>query len=246
MMFVLGLTGSVAMGKSTAAKVFRSLGVPVFDADAVVHRLLEPGGAAVEAVGEAFPDCRSDGAIDRQRLGRLAFRDAAALARLEAILHPLVRDAERRFLARAAATRRPLVVLDIPLLFETGDERRVDAVAVASAPAFLQCQRVLRRAGMTPDRLAAVRRRQLPDADKRRRADFVIATGLDRRRAVAAIAAIVDVVRDRQGGAWPQRWLAAPRRPSLAATLRRPWRRPAEPLPRELTSVARGASCARS
>jgi dephospho-CoA kinase len=202
-MFVLGLTGSIAMGKSTAAQAFRSLGVPVFDADAVVHRLLERGGAAVGPVGTAFPDCRRDGAIDRRRLGRLAFRDLTALARLEAILHPLVRAAERRFLARAAAARRPLVVLDIPLLFETGSERRVDAVAVVSAPAFLQRQRVLRRTGMTADRLAAIRARQLPDVEKRRRADFVITTGLDRRRAVATIAAIVDAVRDRPGVAWP-------------------------------------------
>ena len=214
-MFVLGLTGSIAMGKSTAAKIFRSLGVPVFDADADVHGLLAPGGAAVEAVGAAFPDCRSDGAIDRGRLARLAFGDAAALARLEAILHPLVRDAERRFLARAAAARRPLVVLDIPLLFETGSERRVDAVAVVSAPAFLQRQRVLRRAGMTAERLAAIGARQLPDAEKRRRADFVIATGLDRRRAVAAIAAIVAALRDRPGGVQPHRRPA--RRPDMAA-----------------------------
>jgi dephospho-CoA kinase len=205
-MFVLGLTGSIAMGKSTAAKVFRSLGVPVFDADAVVHCLLEPRGAAVGPVGEAFPDCRSDGAIDRHRLGRIVFGDSAALARLEAILHPLVREAERRFLADAAAARQPLVVLEIPLLFETGSERRVDAVAVVSAPAFLQRQRVLRRSGMTAERLAAIRTRQLPDTLKRRRADFVIPTGLDRRRAVAAIAAIVDAVRGRQGRAWPERW----------------------------------------
>ena len=135
-------------------------------------------------------------------LGRLVFGDAAALARLEAILHPLVRDAERRFLARAATARRPLVVLDIPLLFETGAECRVDAVAVVSAPAFLQRQRVLRRAGMSGERLAAIRARQLPDRDKRRRADFVIPTGLDRRRAVASIAAIVDALRGRPGRAW--------------------------------------------
>jgi dephospho-CoA kinase len=245
-MFVLGLTGSIAMGKSTAAQGFRALEVPVFDADAAVHRLLGPGGAAVASVAEAFPDCGGDGAIDRKKLGRLAFGDASALARLEAILHPLVRDAERRFLSQAAAARRPLVVLDIPLLFETGSERRADAVAVVSAPAFLQRQRVLRRTGMTPDRLAAIRTRQLPDPEKRRRADFVIATGLDRRRAVAAIAAIVDEVRGRPGGAWPQRWLAASRRPSLAATLRQPWQRAAEPLPSELASGARGAACARS
>jgi len=176
--------------------------VPVFDADAAVHGLLEPGGAAAGAVAEAFPECRTDGAIDRQKLGRLVFGDGAALARLEAIIHPLVRDAERRFLAQIATARRPLAVLDIPLLFETGAERRVDAVAVVSAPAFLQRQRVLRRAGMSGARLAAIRARQLPDRDKRRRADFVIPTGLDRRRALAAIAAIVDALRGRPGRAW--------------------------------------------
>jgi dephospho-CoA kinase len=208
-MVVLGLTGSIAMGKSTAAQGFRALEVPVFDADAAVHRLLGPGGAAVASVAEAFPDCGRDGAIDRTKLGRLAFGDASALARLEALLHPLVRDAERRFLSQAAAARRPLVVLDIPLLFETGAERRVDAVAVVSAPAFLQRQRALRRAGMTGARLAAIRARQLADAEKRRRADFVIATGLERRRALAAIAAVVDALRGRPGQAWPRRWLAA-------------------------------------
>jgi dephospho-CoA kinase len=210
-MFVLGLTGSIAMGKSTAAQGFRALEVPVFDADAAVHRLLGPGGGAVAPVAEAFPDARTDGAIDRPRLGRLAFGDASALARLERILHPLVRDAERRFLAQAAAARRPLVVLDIPLLFETAAERRVDAVAVVSAPAFLQRQRALRRAGMTGARLSAIAARQLPDADKRRRADFVIATGLERRRALAAIAAVVGALRGRPGHAWPRRWLAASR-----------------------------------
>ena len=199
------------MGKSTAAQGFRALEVPVFDADAAVHRLLGPGGAAVAPVAEAFPDARRDGAIDRRQLGRLVFGDASVLARLEAILHPLVREEERRFLAQAAAARRPLVVLDIPLLFETGAERRVDAVAVVSAPAFLQRQRALRRAGMTGARLAAIGARQLPDAVKRRRADFVIATGLERRRALAAIAAVVDKLRGRPGHAWPRRWLAASR-----------------------------------
>ena len=199
------------MGKSTAAQGFRALEVPVFDADAAVHRLLGPGGAAVAAVAEAFPDARRDGAIDRRQLGRVVFGDASALARLEAILHPLVREEERRFLAQAAAARRHLVVLDIPLLFETGAERRVDAVAVVSAPAFLQRQRALRRAGMTGARLAAIGARQLPDALKRRRSDFVIATGLERRRALAAIAAVVDKLRGRPGHAWPRRWLAASR-----------------------------------
>ena len=205
-MYLLGLTGSIAMGKSTAAETFRALGVPVFDADAAVHRLLAAGGGAVAEVGAAFPACRTDAGIDRRALGRLAFADPAVLGRLEGILHPRVRALERRFLGRCAALRRPLVVLDIPLLFETAGERLVDGVAVVSAPGLVQAQRVLRRPGMTPERLAAIRARQLPDAEKRRRADFVIPTGLERRRAVAAIAGLVDRLRGRRGDVWPRRW----------------------------------------
>jgi dephospho-CoA kinase len=207
-MYLLGLTGSIAMGKSTAAAIFRALGVPVFDADAAVHGLLAPGGAAVAAVSAAFPACLADGAIDRRALGRIAFAEPAALTRLEAILHPRVRALERRFLGRCAAAGRPLVVLDIPLLFETAGERLVDAVAVVSAPPFVQAQRVLARAGMTPERLAAIRARQLPDGEKRRRADFVIPTGLERRHAVTAIVALVDRLHGRRGEAWPRRWPA--------------------------------------
>jgi dephospho-CoA kinase len=206
-MFVLGLTGSIAMGKSTASHSFRCFGVPVFDADAEVHRLFAPGGAAVAPGGVAFPGCGdAGGGIDRAALARQVFRDPAALDRLEAIVHPLVRAAERAFLERCAATRRPLAVLDIPLLYETGGERLVDAIAVVSAPAFLQGQRVLRRKGMSADRLAAIRRRQLPDNEKRRRADFVIPTGLDRRQSVRAIARIIDRVRGRAGVSWPHAW----------------------------------------
>jgi dephospho-CoA kinase len=205
--FVLGLTGSIAMGKSTASRAFRSFGVPVFDADAEVHRLFAPGGAAVLPVGIAFAGCvDAAGGLDRAALARQVFRDTVALERLEAIVHPLVRAAERQFLQRCAAARRPLAVLDIPLLYETGGERLVDGVAVVSAPAFLQAQRVLRRKGMSADRLAAIRRRQLPDAEKRRRADFVIPTGLDRRRSVRAIAWIIDRVRARAGLSWPDAW----------------------------------------
>ncbi len=206
-MFVLGLTGSIGMGKSTASAMFRSFGVPVFDADAAVHGLLAPSGAAVAPVIAAFPDCRTaDGAIDRRLLGRSVFADKAALARLEAIVHPLVRAVEGRFLARSASARRPLVVLDIPLLYETGAERQVDAVAVVSAPAFVQAQRVLRRPGSTVERLAAIRRRQMPDLEKRRRADFVIPSGLGKRRGIAAVARIIDHARHRQGTVWPDRW----------------------------------------
>jgi dephospho-CoA kinase len=206
-MFVLGLTGSIAMGKSTASQSFRSFGVPVFDADAVVHRLFAPGGAALAAVGATFPGCVDPaGGIDRAALARQVFGDAVALARLEALVHPLVRRAERAFLERCAAARRPLAVLDVPLLYETGGERLVDAVAVVSAPAFLQAQRVLSRAGMSIERLAAIRRRQTSDVEKRRRADFVISTGLDRRHSVAAIAGIIDRVRGRAGTRWPHAW----------------------------------------
>ena len=208
-MFVLGLTGSIGMGKSTASQTFRSFGLPVFEADLAVHSLFAPGGAAVAPVGAAFPGCADPaGGIDRGALGRCVFGDPAALALLEAIVHPLVRRAERAFLERCAAARRPVAVLDIPLLYEAGGERLVDAVAVVSAPGYLQAQRVLRREGMSPERLAAIRRRQTLDVEKRRRADFVIPTGLDRRRSASAIARIIDRVRVRRGTRWPRAWPA--------------------------------------
>jgi dephospho-CoA kinase len=183
-MKVIGLTGSVGMGKTTAAKILRRLGIPVHDADREVHRLLGPGGAAVEAVAAAFPGVRRDRAIDRAALGAKVFGDPKALKRLEAILHPLVRRAEQRFLARARRARRPLVVLDIPLLLETGGEDRFDLVVVVSAPRRIQRARVLARPGMTAAKLAAIEARQMPDAEKRQRADLVIATGLGRRHSL--------------------------------------------------------------
>jgi dephospho-CoA kinase len=175
---VLGLTGSLGMGKSTAADMLRRLGVPVHDADAEVHRLLGPGGAAVPAVARAFPSTRAGDRIDRRILGRLVFDDPPALKRLEAILHPLVRAAERRFLAVNRRRHAPIAVLDIPLLFETKGERRCAGVIVVSAPLWLQRQRVLRRPGVTAQRLDAILARQMPDAEKRRRADWVVPTGL--------------------------------------------------------------------
>lgn len=190
-MIVLGLTGSIGMGKTTAAAMLRRLGVPVHDADAVVHRLLGRGGAAVAAIAAAFPGVVRGGAVDRAALGAVVFADEAARRRLEAIVHPLVHRAEAAFLARARRQRRRLVVLDIPLLFETGGQRRCDAVAVVSAPAFLQAERVLRRPGMTPERLASVRRAQIPDAEKRRRADAVVPTGLGRRPALRALVRLI-------------------------------------------------------
>jgi dephospho-CoA kinase len=195
-LIVLGLTGSIGMGKSTAAATLRRLGVAVFDADRVVHRLIEPGGGAVEQVAVAFSAVRSkSGGIDRGLLGQRVFADPAALQRLEHILHPMVAAAEKRFLAHARARREPLAVLDIPLLFETGGDRRCDYVLVVSAPAFVQRQRVLRRPGMTEIRLAAILQKQMPDREKRRRADFVVATGSARHLTLRRIRAIVRLLR---------------------------------------------------
>lgn len=191
-MRILGLTGGIGMGKSTAAATFRRHGVPVFDADAAVHLLQAKGGRAVAPIGRAFPGTVRDGAVDREALRRAVLGDRAALTRLERIVHPLVRDAERRFLARARRAGRRLVVLDIPLLFETRGEARCDAVVVVSAPTATQRARVLRRPGMTPERLAAILARQTPDAEKRRRADHVIRTGLSRAHARRAIRRLLE------------------------------------------------------
>lgn len=182
-MFVLGLTGSVAMGKSTTARFFADEGVPVHDADGVVHRLYE--NEAVPLIEAAFPGTTAGGMVDRVKLGSQVMGDLAALRQLEAIVHPLVWDAEQRFLAEAEAKGAPVVLLDIPLLFETGGGSRVDAVVVATAPAEVQRARVLERPGMTEQRLEAMLARQLPDSEKRRRADFIVDTsrGFDDARA---------------------------------------------------------------
>jgi dephospho-CoA kinase len=190
-MKILGLTGGIGMGKSTAANAFRRLGVPVFDADATVHRLQGRGGRAVGPIGAAFPGTVREGKVDREALRRAVLGDPAALERLERIVHPLVRAEERRFLARARGRGEKLVVLDIPLLFETGGERRVDAVVVVSAPPAVQRARVLLRRGMTAERLEAILARQTPDALKRRRADHIIRTGLSRYHAQRAIRRLV-------------------------------------------------------
>ena len=180
-MIILGLTGSVGMGKSVAAGMLRRLGVPVHDSDAAVHRALAPRGAAVATVAKAFPGTRGrDGGIDRAVLGGKVFGDVVALKRLERILHPLVRRSQARFLKLARTRRERLVVLDIPLLFETGGDKRCDMVVVVSAPAWLQRQRVMARPGMTESRFRAVLAKQMPDAEKRRRADIVVPSGLGR------------------------------------------------------------------
>jgi dephospho-CoA kinase len=174
-MFILGLTGSIGMGKTTTARLFAEEGVPVHDSDAAVHRLYE--GEAVAAIEAAFPGTTADGKVDRQKLGGRVVNDALALKRLEAIVHPLVRQSEMRFLELARAAGEKIVVLDIPLLYETGGEKRVDAVVVVTAPAETQRQRVLERPGMTPEKLDALLAKQMPDSEKRARADFIVDSG---------------------------------------------------------------------
>ena len=182
-MFILGLTGSLGMGKSTTAGFFAEAGVPVHDADAVVHRLYE--GEAVTAIEAAFPGSTAAGKVDRNKLAARVLDDPEALRRLEAIVHPLVRAAEARFLGDAQARGAPVVLLDIPLLFETASDQRVDAIVVVSAPSDTQRRRVLERPGMTAEKFDALLARQLPDSEKRRRADFLVDTsrGFDTARA---------------------------------------------------------------
>lgn len=191
-MKIWGLTGSIGMGKSTAARAFRRLGVPIFDADAAVHALQAKGGRAVRPIARAFPGTERDGTTDREALRAAVLGNPEALGRLERIIHPLVRQEQERFLKRARARGRRLVVLDIPLLFETRrDLREFDRILVVSAPAAVQRTRVLRRGGMSEARFTAIRARQTPDAEKRRRADVVIRTGLSRYHAQAAVRRLV-------------------------------------------------------
>jgi dephospho-CoA kinase len=195
-MIILGLTGSIGMGKSTAASMLRSLGIPVHDADDVVHRLLAKGGKAVPLVEEAFPQTVWGGAVDRPRLAARVFSDKAGLKTLESILHPLVQQEERRFLQRQRRLRRKIVALDIPLLFETGGDKRCVAVAVLTCPAFLQEQRVMARHGMTHNKLDVIRDRQMSDTKKRRRADFIVPTGMGRHLTLVKIKrALLDLQR---------------------------------------------------
>lgn len=205
-MMILGLTGSIAMGKTCAAEDFRSLGVPVSDSDATIHELLAGDVEAVTAAAEAFPGVETAGGIDREVLARRVFDDDAALDRLEAILHPMVRRRQREFLSAAAAEGRRLVVLDVPLLFETGSEHRCDAVVVVSAPRKVQEERVLGRPGMSRQRLQSILSRQVPDGEKRRRADFVVETGQGREISLRAIENIVKVAGRLRGTRWPRSW----------------------------------------
>lgn len=208
-MFILGLTGSIAMGKTWGGKCFRHFGVPVHDADACVHRLMGPGGNAVKPVLKAFPGvANAAGGIDRQKLGARVFRPGGGddLRALETILHPRVVASERAFLALQARRRRPLVVLDIPLLFETNARARIDAVVTMSAPEFLQRQRALRRKGMTKDKFRAILDRQTPDRIKRLASEFVVSTGATRGESLRQIADVVKVTQGQTGQAWSPHW----------------------------------------
>jgi len=202
-MVIVGLTGSIGMGKSTAARMLRQMGVPVYDADAAVHALQAPGGIALPPIEAAFPGVVKNGVLDRQALGARVFGSKEALRKLEAIVHPLVGQKQRAFLKRAAQRGVPLVVLDIPLLFEGRGERRVDATLVVTAPAFLQRRRVLARPGMTAEKLAGILRQQVPDSIKRRKGTFIIPTGMGMAPTRAALQRAVDRLKGLPARSWP-------------------------------------------
>ena len=182
-MIILGLTGSIGMGKSTTAKLFAEAGVPVYDADATVHRLYE--GEAVPSIEAAFPGTTANGKVDRNKLSAQVVHDPSAMKRLESIVHPMLGASRQKFLDKAEQSGAPVAVVDVPLLYETGGEKRVDAVVVVTTSPEIQRQRILARDNMTGEKLDAILARQLPDAEKRRRADFVVDTshGLDPVRA---------------------------------------------------------------
>jgi len=207
-MITVGLTGSIGMGKSATGALFEAQGCPVYDADAEVHRIYARGGAAVEPVGEAFPGVIKDGAVDRAALSARVVGDHGAMDRLNHIVHPLLGESRRAFFQRAVQSGAQIVVLDIPLLFETGGERNVDAVVVVSAPADVQRARVLAREGMTEAKLDAILARQMADADKRARAHFIVDTsqGMDGARAQ-----VRDIIATLKAPGWRERLLEGAR-----------------------------------
>ncbi len=197
-MIILGLTGSIGMGKSVATSMFRDMGVPVHCSDEAVHALLGPQGDAVAAVDAAFPGVKNphENSINRKALGALIFGHDDNRKRLEAIIHPLVVASQKRFIAEQSKHQQPLVVLDIPLLYETGADARVDKVVVVSAPSFIQRQRVLARPGMSREKFESIRATQMPDAEKRRRADYVVQTGIGRAYTRNALRRIIKQLKE--------------------------------------------------
>ena len=194
-MKVIGLTGSIGMGKSTTAAMFRDAGIPVYDADAAVHAAYDVGGVAVGPVGEAFPGTVRDGRVDRQALGKAVLGDPEAVKKLNSIVHPLIGRDRARVFEAAEAGGADMIILDVPLIFETGGEKNMDAVIVVTAPAEVQRERVLAREGMTPERLAGILSHQVPDAEKRARADYVIDTGQGLEHARAQVAKVIEALR---------------------------------------------------
>jgi dephospho-CoA kinase len=194
---LIGLTGSIGMGKSETAKMFAKLGIPVNDSDANVHALYEPGGAAVPEIEKAFPGTTSGGRVDRALLSKALAADPSGFKKLEAIVHPLVAKTQADFLAKAEAQGADMVVMDIPLLFETGGHARMDAVVVVSAPSHIQRARVLERPGMTLEKLDQILARQMPDEEKRAKAHFVVATDKGLDHAFGQVKAIVAELRER-------------------------------------------------
>ncbi|MEM7652652.1 MAG: dephospho-CoA kinase [Pseudomonadota bacterium] len=201
-MRIIGLTGSIAMGKSTAARLYRYCGVPVHDSDATVHRLLGHGGRAVAQVDAMFPGVVEGCAVNRAKLGHHVFGAPEELKKLEQILHPMVREEEAQFLHAMARRRASLVVLDIPLLFETGGDRRCDIVCVVSCPLAIQRQRVMRRPGMTEERFQAILSRQTPDREKRVRADFVLQSSLGLHLTLRQVMASIRLSREYSARKW--------------------------------------------
>lgn len=204
-MLLVGLTGSIGMGKSETAKMFAAEGVPVYDADAAVHRLYEKGGAAVDPIGKAFPDAIVDGAVDRTRLSAEVVDNKDRLRELESIIHPLVGMEQIKFLQQSDEAGAPMVILDIPLIYETGGEERVDVVVVVSAPADLQRERVLARPGMTVEKFESILAKQVPDEEKRKRADFIIESDKGLDHAHNQVRGVIDALKDTPGKIWAVR-----------------------------------------
>jgi dephospho-CoA kinase len=194
-MKVIGLTGSIGMGKSTTAAMFREAGIPVYDADAAVHAAYDVGGIAVGPVGEAFPGTVKDGRVDREALRQAVLGKPEAMAKLNSIVHPLIGRDRAAVFEAAKASGADMIIMDVPLIFETGGEKNMDAVIVVSAPADMQRERVLAREGMSPERLDAILTQQVPDAEKRARAHYVIDTGQGLEHARAQVRAVIAKLR---------------------------------------------------
>jgi dephospho-CoA kinase len=206
-MILLGLTGSIGMGKSETANMFRREGVPVYDSDAEVHKLQGQGGRALPAIEAAFSGVVTGGVLDRAALGQRVFGQPSELRKLEGIIYPMMGKAQRSFLRQATQRGESVVVLDVPLLFETGGDKYVDASVVVSAPKAVQRRRVLTRPDMTPEKFSGVLAQQMPDAEKRKRADFIVPSGLGKAFALARVRAILYGLKDFEGSVWPTKVL---------------------------------------